>query len=75
MQKRTPFHVHAYPGQLLGKFTCGADALRVAQMWSQRWQSWTEVTYTGKIGGRLIGKFDKGELSAEFEHQRSIVEA
>lgn len=72
MTKRTPFHVTAYPGDLLGKFTFEASALRVAQMWSERWQSWAEVSLASGKGAGLIGQFDKGQPTAEFEHTRDI---
>ncbi len=71
--KRTPFHVIAYPGDLLGKFVHAADALRVAQMWSARWQAWAEVRIIDRDGAGLIGQFDKGELAPEFSYQQHIV--
>jgi hypothetical protein len=66
---KTPYHVVAYPGDLLGKFKDSTDALRVAQMWSARRGKWAEVS--GPDG--LIGQFNFGEPSAEFEHVRKIV--
>lgn len=74
MKTKTPYHVRAYPGELLGKFPSETDALRVAQMWSARWQSWAEVRRLGTVadGAGLIGQFDKGEPTAEFEHVRGV---
>lgn len=70
--RKTPFHVRTYPGDLLGKFCNEFDALRVAQMWSERWQSWAEVTFEHKTGG-LIGQFSKGALTPEFAHRQDDV--
>ncbi len=67
-RKRTLFHVHAYPGELLGKFSSEVDAQRVAQMWSARWGSWAEVYDIAKHGGIIIGQYDKGRLTPEFAH-------
>lgn len=74
-RKPTPYHVTAYPGELLGKFAHEASALRVAQMWSARWKSWAEVRRVGKIesGAGLIGQFEMGEPTPEFECVRSVV--
>jgi hypothetical protein len=76
-QKQTPFHVRAYPGELLGKFPTAADAQRVASMWSRHWGSWAEVDYyprDGK-GSGLIGQFSSGEPTAEFAHLREMLVA
>jgi hypothetical protein len=70
----TPYHVRAYPGDLLGKFVDSTDALRVAQMWSSRWGSWAEVhCVTQGDDGGIIGQFDKGEPTPKFEHIRPIL--
>jgi hypothetical protein len=74
MAKRTEFHVHAYPGEMLGKFVHEYDAQRVAQMWSARWGSWTEVRYTGKKGAGLIGQFSKGVPTPEFAHLQTVAD-
>ncbi len=68
---RTPYHVVAYPGDLLGKFQHSAIAMRVAQMWSARWNSWTEVS----APDGLIAQFDKGQPSPEFEHVCGVIAA
>jgi hypothetical protein len=65
MATKTPFHVSAYPGGLLGKFPFEVDAIRVAQMWSKAWGGWAEVINNNKDGG-IIAQFDKGEMAPEF---------
>lgn len=72
-RKPTPFHVHVYPGDLLGKFCNEHQALRVAAMWSNHYKSWAEVTFEAKNGGGLIGQFSKGALTPEFAHRQDDV--
>lgn len=62
---KTPFHVHAYPGDMLGKFPNETDAVRVAQMWSKVWGGWAEVINQNKDGG-IIAQFDAGKMNTEF---------
>jgi hypothetical protein len=63
----TPFHVHAYPGGLLGKFRSAMAAQRVAQVWSERWSSWAEVYSVRKgDGSGIIGQYTKGIATPEF---------
>ena len=71
--RKTPFHVYAYPGDLLGKFCNEHQALRVAALWSAHYQAWTEVTLKAKNGGGLIGQFSKGALTPEFAHRHDDV--
>jgi hypothetical protein len=71
-RRKTPFHVYAYPGDLLGKFCNEHQALRVAAMWSAHYQAWTEVVLEAKNGG-LVGQFSKGALTPEFAHRHDDV--
>ncbi len=61
----TPYHVKIYPGTFLGKFRFEIDALRVAQMWSARFECWAEV-YDVRRSVKLIGQYDKGVATPEF---------
>jgi hypothetical protein len=64
MTYRTPYAVDSCHGGFLGKFRSFSDALRVAQMWSEKWNTLTEVRE--KSG--LVGQFSKGKLTPEFRH-------
>lgn len=67
-RKVTPFHVHAYPGELLGKFASANAAQRVAQWWSEYWGSWCEVYNTRRgDGSGIVGQYTKGMPTPEFQ--------
>ncbi len=72
MAAKTPFHVHAYPGDLLGKFPNETDAVRVAQMWSKAWGGWAEVHNDNK-GGGIIAQFEQGVPTPEFSANHTDV--
>ncbi len=60
------FTVVVYPGDIMGKFPDSPTAHRVAQMWSERWGSWTEVFDIRKEDGGIVGQYDKGMPTPEF---------